>query len=58
MFTLADTLDSVGPMARSAADAAAVFDAIAGHDVNDPTSLRAPVPGYAAGLEGVFERAT
>lgn len=54
VFTLADTLDSVGPMARSAADAAAVFDAIAGHDVNDPTSLRAPVPGYVAELEGVF----
>jgi len=54
VFTLADSLDTVGPMARSAADAAAVFDAIAGNDVNDPTSLKAPVPGYLAGLEGVF----
>jgi amidase len=54
VFTLADTLDSVGPMARSAADAAAVFDIIAGHDENDPTSLPAPVPGYLAALDGVW----
>lgn len=52
VFTLADTLDSVGPMCRSAADAAAVFDVIAGHDVNDPTSLPVAVPGYLAALEG------
>jgi amidase len=51
VFTLADTLDSVGPMCRSAADAAAVFDAIAGHDVNDPTSLPVPVPDHFAALE-------
>ncbi len=54
VFTLADTLDSVGPMCRSAADAAAVFDVIAGHDENDPTSLPAPVPGYLAALDGVW----
>lgn len=54
VFTLADTLDSVGPMARSAADAAAVFDIIAGHDENDPTSLPAPVPGYLAALDDVW----
>ena len=54
VFTLADSLDSVGPMARSAADAAAVFDVIAGHDVNDPTSLPAPVPGYLDALDGVW----
>ncbi|WP_423069201.1 amidase [Devosia sp. CN2-171] len=54
VFTLADTLDSVGPMCRSAADAAAVFDVIAGHDMNDPTSLKAPVPGYLDALEGIW----
>jgi amidase len=55
VFTLADSLDTVGPMCRSAADAAAMFDVIAGHDVNDPTSLTAPVPNYSAALEdGVF----
>ncbi|MDR3472918.1 MAG: amidase [Devosia sp.] len=52
VFTLADSLDTVGPMARSAADAAAVFDVIAGYDANDSTSLAAPVPNYSAALEG------
>ena len=54
VFTLANSLDTVGPMCRSAADAAVVMDAIAGHDVNDATSLTAPVPGYLAALDGVF----
>src|SRR3569623_1406554 len=48
VFTLANSLDTVGPMCRSAADCAAMMGAIAGHDVNDPTSLRAPVPNYLA----------
>jgi len=52
IFTLADSLDHVGPMARSAADAAAMLGVIAGDDPNDPTSLTAPVPNYLAGLEG------
>ena len=52
IFTLADSLDHVGPMARSAADAAAILGIIAGDDPNDPTSLAAPVPNYLAGLEG------
>jgi amidase len=54
VFTLADSLDTVGPMCRSAADVAAMFDVIAGHDDNDATSLRVPVPGYAAALDGVL----
>ena len=41
---LSETLDHVGPMARSVADAAAVFEAISGGDPNDPTSLSDPVP--------------
>lgn len=40
--------DFVGPLARSAADAALVLGAIAGHDPSDPTSSRRPVPDYAA----------
>ena len=46
------TLDKLGPMCRSAADAAAVFDVIAGQDVNDPTSLPVAVPGYLEALAG------
>ncbi|WP_300443500.1 amidase [Zoogloea sp.] len=37
-FELAALLDHVGPMARSAADARLLFNAIAGHDPLDPTS--------------------
>jgi amidase len=54
VFPLADSLDTIGPMARSAADAAAMFDAMAGYDPNDPTSLTAPVPDYLDTLDGVF----
>lgn len=51
VFPLADSLDHVGPMCRSAADAAAMLGVIAGADVNDPTALQAPVPNYLAGIE-------
>jgi amidase len=44
VFPLAESLDHVGPMVRRAGDAAAMFEAIAGFDSNDPTSLRVPVP--------------
>jgi amidase len=47
---LAESLDHIGPMARNAADAAAMLAAIAGADVNDPTALPAPVPDYLGGL--------
>jgi amidase len=50
IFPLADSLDHVGPMCRSAADAAAMLRVIAGADPNDPTSLQAPVPNYLAGI--------
>jgi len=50
VFTLANSLDTVGPMCRSAADAAAMFDVIAGQDASDSTSLAAPVPDYSGAL--------
>lgn len=46
IFALAPSLDHVGPMCRSAADAAAVLSVIAGRDENDPTSSSKPVPVY------------
>jgi amidase len=48
VFELAATLDHVGPMARSAADAAVLLGAVAGSDPNDPTAVLDPVPDYAA----------
>ncbi|MCB8876525.1 amidase [Acidisoma silvae] len=55
VFELAATLDHVGPMTRSARDAAAMLAAIAGADANDPTALQAPVPDYMAALDGGAE---
>ncbi len=51
LIALVSSFDSIGPMARDVRDCALVMDAIAGHDVHDSTSLRAPVPDYAAALE-------
>jgi amidase len=51
---LAESLDHLGPMARSALDAAAILQAIAGYDPKDSTSLTDPVPDYMAGAgEGI-----
>ena len=44
VLPLAESLDHVGPMARRVADVAIMFDAIAGVDPSDPTSLREPAP--------------
>ncbi|MGB5950546.1 MAG: amidase [Parvibaculum sp.] len=52
VFPLAESLDHIGPMARSAADAAAILGAIAGADANDPTARLEPVPDYLGGIAG------
>jgi len=54
VFPLAESLDTIGPMARTAADAAAVYDVLAGFDPRDPTSLAAPVPDHLGGLAGAL----
>jgi amidase len=46
VFELAATLDHIGAMARSAADAGAMLKAVAGSDPKDPTALLDPVPDY------------
>ncbi|MGK6314338.1 amidase [Neorhizobium sp. DT-125] len=48
VFPLAESLDHVGPMARSVADAAALLAAIAGPDPADPTAASVPVDDYLA----------
>lgn len=52
VWALADSLDHVGPMTRTVADAAVMLTAIAGHDARDTTTLNAPVPNYLAALGG------
>jgi amidase len=51
VFELAPTLDHVGTIARSAADAGAMLGVIAGSDPRDPTALLDPVPDYLAAAE-------
>jgi len=46
VFELAPSLDHVGPIARSAADAGALLGVIAGADERDPTAALDPVPDY------------
>jgi amidase len=50
VFPLADSLDHIGPMARSALDCAIVLGVIAGPDERDPTAAMEEVPDYAAGI--------
>lgn len=46
------SLDNIGPMCRTALDAALLLGVIAGHDAKDPASSAEPVPDYAAQLDG------
>jgi amidase len=50
VFPLAASLDHIGPLTRSVADAAAMLQAIAGPDPLDPTASRRPVPDYLGAL--------
>jgi amidase len=50
-FALSDSLDHIGPITRSVADAGVMLGIIAGRDPKDPTSLAAPVPDYLTDLE-------
>jgi aspartyl-tRNA(Asn)/glutamyl-tRNA(Gln) amidotransferase subunit A len=52
LVAFASSLDQVGPLARSARDAALVLGCIAGRDSLDSTTLDARVPDYTAGLTG------
>jgi aspartyl-tRNA(Asn)/glutamyl-tRNA(Gln) amidotransferase subunit A len=50
MVAFASSLDQGGPLARSAADVAALLQVMAGFDRRDSTSAEQPVPDYAATL--------
>jgi amidase len=50
VFALAQSMDHVGPMTRSAVDAAAMLGAIAGPDPDDPTAVHEVVPDYLTGI--------
>lgn len=52
VIAFASSLDQVGVFGRNVQDTAAIFQATAGYDPHDSTSLQAPVPDYEAGLTG------
>lgn len=51
VIPLSVSLDHVGPIAWTVADVAVIFQAIAGFDAKDKTSVDVPVEDYIAGLE-------
>ncbi|HET9441941.1 MAG TPA: Asp-tRNA(Asn)/Glu-tRNA(Gln) amidotransferase subunit GatA [Acidimicrobiales bacterium] len=54
LVAFASSLDQIGPFAATVADAAALFEVIAGHDPLDSTSVPGPAPAVSATLdEGV-----
>ena len=52
LIAYASSLDQIGPIARSAADCAAMLDVIRGKDARDGTSLARTAPALLAGLTG------
>jgi aspartyl-tRNA(Asn)/glutamyl-tRNA(Gln) amidotransferase subunit A len=52
LVAFASSLDHIGPFGRTVRDAALLLQTIAGHDECDSTSAFAPVPDYAAALDG------
>jgi aspartyl-tRNA(Asn)/glutamyl-tRNA(Gln) amidotransferase subunit A len=50
VIPMSPTLDTVGPLTRTAEDCALVLGAIAGHDPFDSGSVPEPVPDYTRGL--------
>jgi aspartyl-tRNA(Asn)/glutamyl-tRNA(Gln) amidotransferase subunit A len=52
LVAFASSLDHIGPFGRNVRDAATLLSTIAGRDELDSTSADAPVPDYAALLDG------
>ena len=49
-FPLAESLDHIGPMARTVEDAARMLGVLAGHDRRDPTSIESAPPNYGVSI--------
>ncbi|MBX9255883.1 Asp-tRNA(Asn)/Glu-tRNA(Gln) amidotransferase subunit GatA [Desmonostoc muscorum CCALA 125] len=55
LVAYASSLDQIGPFANTVEDAAILLNAIAGYDRQDSTSLKVPIPNYAASLKPDFK---
>src|SRR5260370_32423069 len=49
---LSQSLDTVGPLARTAEDCALLLGLMAGADPEDPTAIAGPLPDYMAATRG------
>ena len=52
IIPVAESLDHVGPIARTVADSARMLQAIAGFDARDPVSVAAEAPDFSGALDG------
>jgi aspartyl-tRNA(Asn)/glutamyl-tRNA(Gln) amidotransferase subunit A len=52
LLAFASSLDQIGPLTRSAEDAALLLEVIAGPDIHDATAAPERVPSYRASLDG------
>ncbi|MCB1021219.1 MAG: Asp-tRNA(Asn)/Glu-tRNA(Gln) amidotransferase subunit GatA [Acidobacteria bacterium] len=52
LSAFASSLDRIGPFSKTVKDSALLLAAISGKDPHDATSAPAPVPNYAAALDG------
>jgi aspartyl-tRNA(Asn)/glutamyl-tRNA(Gln) amidotransferase subunit A len=52
LLAFASSLDQIGPLTRTAADAALILEIIAGADPHDATAAPQPVPAYTKALTG------
>jgi aspartyl-tRNA(Asn)/glutamyl-tRNA(Gln) amidotransferase subunit A len=50
LVAFASSLDQIGPLTKTVRDAALIMNVIAGHEPQDTTALKEPVPDYAARL--------
>jgi aspartyl-tRNA(Asn)/glutamyl-tRNA(Gln) amidotransferase subunit A len=55
---LSQSLDTVGPLARSAEDCALLLGLMAGADPEDPTAIAGPLPDYVAATQGSIKGLT
>jgi aspartyl-tRNA(Asn)/glutamyl-tRNA(Gln) amidotransferase subunit A len=51
LIDFGNSLDKIGPITRTARDAALMLSVIAGHDPRDPTTARKPAPDYRKRLK-------